>query len=78
MILQLAADTTGGPNHAAWNAVKASQAKVAAIVPFVTLVRTDDICETDKGIHPPTKRLVAERLSSIMLRGGRPESRSGK
>ena len=70
-VLQLAADTTGGRNHAAWNAVKASQAKVAATVPGVTLVRTDDICEPDKGIHPPTKRLIAERLSSCMLRNMR-------
>lgn len=70
-VLQLAADTTGGPNHAAWNAVKASQAKVASAVPGVTLVRTDDICESDKGIHPPTKRMIAERLSSCMLRPDR-------
>ena len=70
-MLQLAADTTGGPNHAAWNAVKASQAKVAATVSGVTLVRTDDICESDKGIHPPTKRLIAERLSTCMLRQDR-------
>ncbi len=70
-VLQLAADTTGGPNHAAWNAVKASQAKVAATGPGVTLVRTDDICEPDKGIQPPTKRPIAERLSSCMLRQDR-------
>ena len=37
----------------------------------VTLVRTDDICESDKGIHPPTKRLIAERLATLMG-GGRP------
>ena len=67
-VLQLAADTTGGSNPAAWNAVKASQAKVAETVPGVTLVRTDDICETDKGIHPPTKRLIAERLADAMRR----------
>ena len=65
-VLQLAADTTGGSNHAAWNAVKASQTKVAETVPGVTLVRTDDICEKDKGIHPPTKRLIAERLAARM------------
>ena len=66
-VLQLASDMTiGQPGHQAWNAVKASQAKVAATVPGVTLVRTDDICETDKGIHPPTKSLIAERLFSKM------------
>lgn len=70
-ILQLAADTTGGPNRAAWNAVKTSQVRVAETVPGVTLVRTDDICESDKGIHPPTKRLIAERLATLMG-GGRP------
>lgn len=65
-VLQLAADTTGGPNHAAWNAVKASQARVAETVPGVTLVRTDDACEADKGIHPPTKSRIAERLAKAM------------
>ncbi len=65
-ILQLAADTTGGPNHAAWNAVKDSQARVATTVPGVALVRTDDLCEADKGIHPPTKSLIAERLIKAM------------
>lgn len=74
-VLQLAADTTGGPNHAAWNAVKASQSKVAQSVPGVTLVRTDDICEPDKGIHPPTKRLIAERLATLMEGNG--DSRDG-
>ncbi len=67
-VLQLAADTTGGSNHAAWNAVKAAQEKVAATVPGVTLVRTDDICEPDKGIHPPTKSRIAERLFSHIFR----------
>ena len=67
-VLQLAADTTGGSNHAAWNAVKASQEKVATTVPGVTLVRTDDICEPDKGIHPPTKSRIAERLFSHIFR----------
>ena len=65
-VLQLAADTTGGRNHAAWNALKAAQAKVAETVPGVVLVRTDDICEPDKGIHPPTKSRIAERLVGFM------------
>ena len=65
-VLQLADATTGGSDPAAWNAVKASQAKVAATVPGVTLVRTDDVCEKDKGIHPPTKGKIAERLAALM------------
>lgn len=46
----------------AWHAMQAAQARVPELCPFVKTVRSDDVCESDKGIHPPTKWRIAERV----------------
>lgn len=50
-----------------WDRVQASQRRVAETVPFTHLVRTADVCEVDKGVHPPTKRLVSARFVAQFL-----------
>ena len=67
-VLQLASPLTGGPRKDAWRAIQDSQCRVAERCPFVTCIRTEDICETDKGIHPPTKWRIAERLCEKLAR----------
>lgn len=50
----------------AWHAMQAAQARVPKLCPFVKTVRSDDICESDKGIHPPTKWRIAERVAAAL------------
>lgn len=50
----------------AWHAMQAAQARVPELCPFVKTVRSDDICESDKGIHPPTKWRIAERVAAAL------------
>jgi len=66
-LLELASPLTG-PHKEAWKAVQASQRRAAERCPFVTCIRTEDICETNRGIHPPTKWRIAERLCEAMIR----------
>lgn len=65
-VLQLASTRTSGNPREAWSAVQDAQSRVAGRCPFVTCIRTEDICETDKGIHPPTKWRIAERLCAAI------------
>ncbi len=58
--------TNGGHNTREWRTLQESQRKVAERCPGVECVRTEDICEADKGIHPPTKYRIAERLCARM------------
>ena len=50
----------------AWAAVQMSQRQIAKIVPHVTSVRSEDVCDADKGIHPPTKWRLAERIADAI------------
>ena len=50
----------------AWEAVQASQRQVAESCPHVRAVRSEDVCDTDKGIHPPTKWRLAERIAAAI------------
>lgn len=57
----------------AWTAVQMSQRQIAKLVPYVTSVCSEDVCEADKGIHPPTKWRLAERMAMALRNlGGRP------
>lgn len=50
----------------AWHAMQVAQARVPELCPFVKTVRSDDVCESDKGIHPPTKWRIAERVAKAL------------
>jgi len=46
----------------AWRAMQAAILRVPEACPFVKAVKSADVCESDKGIHPPTKYKIAERV----------------
>ena len=50
----------------AWRAMQAAQARVPELCPFVKTVKSADVCESDKGIHPPTKWRIAERVAAAL------------
>lgn len=71
VVIELASEKTTVNPADAWNAVRRSQREVAERCPFVTCVRTDDICETDRGIHPPTKWKIGERVAAALAEKGK-------
>ena len=65
VVIRLAGlDTCTKPD--AWKAMQEAQARVPELCPFVKSIRCDDICESDKGIHPPTKWRIAERVAAAL------------
>ena len=65
VVIQLA-NFDAGRHQDAWRAMQAAQARVPELCPFVKVVRADDVCESDKGIHPPTKWRIAERVAQAL------------
>ena len=68
----------GDPNawcrRDAWEAVQKSQRQIGSSSLFVKTVRSEDVCEADKGIHPPLKWRLAERIAEALseFSGDRP------
>ena len=60
----------GDPNawckRDAWEAVQKSQRQIADSCLFVRTVKSEDVCESDKGIHPPTKWRLSERIANAL------------
>lgn len=56
------ADFDAGSRQDAWRKMQEVQMRIPEMCPFVKAVKCADICEPDKGIHPPTKWRIAERV----------------
>ena len=65
VVIQLA-DFSACRRQEAWHAMQDAQARVPEFCPFVKTVRSSDVCEGDKGIHPPTKWRIAERVAAAL------------
>ena len=49
-----------------WTAVQTAQVRAAEAIPHTALVVSRDVCEAD-DIHPPTKHLLAARITDALL-----------
>ena len=65
VVIQIA-DFDDRDNQEAWKAMQVAQSQIPKLCPFVKVVRSADVCESDKSIHPPTKWRIAERVAAAL------------
>lgn len=56
-------------NQAAWSGVQNAQERAEKTVPYLSCVKSFDVCE-DNDIHPPTKSKLAQRICEDLINKG--------
>ncbi|MBQ8885129.1 MAG: hypothetical protein IJY62_01975 [Clostridia bacterium] len=49
-----------------WKAIQEAQLRAVKQDPLATLIVSRDVCESDIGLHPPTKKLLARRIADSL------------